>query len=191
MYAEGVEQSHPGQAVREFHERLRRPGYQTKTQGTLNGCNNREPVVVIPSCTQFYAESFCRTLSGRLGVWRFWTWGDGFEVAHFCEFVWPKACFHRSLGQRPRFSRDAIFVWPKACFHRSLGQRPRFSRDAILFGQRPYSPFPRCQMNLAFGQEPFVFPVPGALPQATVMIWPSAKAGHIQKFATSKTARVH
>ena len=41
-------------------------------------------------------------------------------------------------------------------------------------------------MNLAFGPKPFVFPVPGALPQATVMIWSSAKAGHIQKFATSK-----
>jgi len=69
----------------------------------------------------------------------------GFDVARFRSDHWPKAFFHRSLGQRPRNTLSLVAFWPKAILtaahHSEYGLRPN---------------------NLI--RTPF----PGVLPQATV-----------------------
>jgi hypothetical protein len=64
---------------------------------------------------------------------------------------WPKACSHRSLGQRPRKAENSGPFWLKAIFTSTDSNRT----FRVEYGLRPND---RCARF-----------VPGALPQATVM----------------------
>ena len=92
--------------------------------------------------------------------------------------TWETCCHPQFLPRNPTLFRGECVLWPKASFHRSLGQRPRNVERKTEFGRRPSSHrrnnprrAVRCQGRSEYGRWPKLFyaaPIPGASPQATV-----------------------
>ncbi len=59
---------------------------------------------------------------------------------------------------RFEIARVAAFLWPKAFFHRSLGQRPRDHEQFVIFGRWPYSIRARGTCEYGLRPIPFYFP---------------------------------